>query len=500
MAASVISCSKRTNIGETMKIYIEADNPSYTHDISWQCRDEFYNKDVNGTVATGVAGGGLTWTIPTKHYEYIPYSQYYWGVLTCRTYNGSTLIGSTQCNYCAVCDKSECAPVLSESIYLDPTWEYNKTHTIELTGSENIFIKNYSRVKATCNPTYRNGAFMLTDMTGETVSNGGFEYTCHYTSSSSSETFYSTAGFILQDKTVIYRVIDSRSFESQITQELQVVDYTKPTCIIEVGRTNNSSNGVTLTIRGKFFNQSFGVGSNSITVKYQYSCKNDGTGVGWTDVTPTISGNNYEFTTTLYNNFDKKKTYEFQALVTDTCATIYSNKAIVRGLPVFDWNGSNFNFNVPVKFTGGLIPTDSTKVPVGDYVVYQGTSNGWTYRQWNSGIAECWKKGSDVFQMSTENSTQYGGIILESGLFGGGSYPTFTGGYGHFKETPNLFISVTSSRTYTGSTSIPLLTAQIRDTVSSTDLPRWTYLFLTTETSLKVIVDISLYAIGRWKS
>ncbi len=29
-------------------------------------------------------------------------------------------------------------------------------------------------------------------------------------------------------------------------------------------------------------------------------------------------------------------------------------------------------------------------LPVADYVVAQGTSGIWTYRKWNSGIAECW--------------------------------------------------------------------------------------------------------------
>ena len=29
-----------------------------------------------------------------------------------------------------------------------------------------------------------------------------------------------------------------------------------------------------------------------------------------------------------------------------------------------------------------------------DYIVEQGTSGGWTYRKWNSGIAECWGTGT----------------------------------------------------------------------------------------------------------
>lgn len=33
---------------------------------------------------------------------------------------------------------------------------------------------------------------------------------------------------------------------------------------------------------------------------------------------------------------------------------------------------------------------DSTVDAISDYVVEQGTSGIWTYRKWNSGIAECW--------------------------------------------------------------------------------------------------------------
>lgn len=34
--------------------------------------------------------------------------------------------------------------------------------------------------------------------------------------------------------------------------------------------------------------------------------------------------------------------------------------------------------------------TNVATTPVADYVVEQGTSGVWTYRKWNSGIAECW--------------------------------------------------------------------------------------------------------------
>lgn len=34
---------------------------------------------------------------------------------------------------------------------------------------------------------------------------------------------------------------------------------------------------------------------------------------------------------------------------------------------------------------------DAIKV---DYIVEQGTSGGWTYRKWNSGLAECWRNST----------------------------------------------------------------------------------------------------------
>ena len=36
----------------------------------------------------------------------------------------------------------------------------------------------------------------------------------------------------------------------------------------------------------------------------------------------------------------------------------------------------------------------SGTLPVADYVVEQGTIGNWTYRKWNSGVAECWGKPS----------------------------------------------------------------------------------------------------------
>ena len=64
-----------------------------------------------------------------------------------------------------------------------------------------------------------------------------------------------------------------------------------------------------------------------------------------------------------------------------------------------------------------------------DYVVEQGTSGIWTYRKWNSGIAECW--GTYTTSISVGNSSS-AYSVYRSGNIGIPAYPfTFTG-------TPNV--------------------------------------------------------------
>lgn len=65
-----------------------------------------------------------------------------------------------------------------------------------------------------------------------------------------------------------------------------------------------------------------------------------------------------------------------------------------------------------------------------DYVVSQGTSDFWTYRKWNSGIAECW--GTKTASIAGVSKTApfsgycfaFGVIAYPTGLFASGTVPT----------------------------------------------------------------------------
>lgn len=48
---------------------------------------------------------------------------------------------------------------------------------------------------------------------------------------------------------------------------------------------------------------------------------------------------------------------------------------------IIDYGSRNVRINRDLYINGA---------PVADYVIEQGTDGMWTYRKWNSGIAECW--------------------------------------------------------------------------------------------------------------
>ena len=59
---------------------------------------------------------------------------------------------------------------------------------------------------------------------------------------------------------------------------------------------------------------------------------------------------------------------------------------------------------------------------IADYIVEQGTSGIWTYRKWNSGIAECWGYTSSTLSFTTASGGTYQtpqqpGIAYPSNLF-----------------------------------------------------------------------------------
>ena len=114
-------------------------------------------------------------------------------------------------------------------------------------------------------------------------------------------------------------------------------------------------------------------------MQYRYKPEG-GTYTSWQSVSTSPTSNKYSVNVSV-TGLDYQTTYVFQARVTDKLTTQNSVEYTVVSEPIFSWGKNDFNFNVPVSFDG---------VTQTDFVVEQGEKNGWTYRKWNSGFAECW--------------------------------------------------------------------------------------------------------------
>ena len=119
---------------------------------------------------------------------------------------------------------------------------------------------------------------------------------------------------------------------------------------------------------------------------------------------------------------------------------------------------------------------DANESRVDDYVVEQGASGIWTYRKWNSGIAECWGIWSG-------NLTNYASVF---------------GGYGYYTAVtfPSNLFSATPIVTYSadGTNSFALT-----GTVTSSTTKTGTNVYAVCNSSGTRAFKFYITVIGKWK-
>lgn len=87
-----------------------------------------------------------------------------------------------------------------------------------------------------------------------------------------------------------------------------------------------------------------------------------------------------------------------------------------------DWSYNSTTRMIPLKIYGiKYEKVAPIQVNASDYVIEQGTSGIWTYRKWESGIAECWGSYSSSVAITSPLGGMYyktiGNIGFPSGLF-----------------------------------------------------------------------------------
>lgn len=314
--------------------------------------------------------------------------------------------------------------------------------TLALTGDKNTLIKYYSDASYSLNAYASKGATIVS-----------YEINC-------GNKIGNTPTGVLEDvenSEFTFLVVDSRNNAVSGTLTKNFIDYIKLTCQqqIEIDLSGAEGTGAAATVKisGNYFNGSFGAVDNSLVVQIRHT-QNDGSMGDWVTLTDfmdvSISNNSYSLDFGI-SGLDYAEPYTFQCRAIDKLDTAETAEYTTRVMPVFDWSGEDFNFNVPVninadtlnmanstvirhtgtntvlsgnngsiyirpggtddtsnetifygngniKFGGAIDLGDSFTIggnALNDFVIESGEtsmgSNGtWYWQKWASGKAECW--------------------------------------------------------------------------------------------------------------
>lgn len=207
--------------------------------------------------------------------------------------------------------------------------------TTALTGNSNTIVNGYSNLKVS---GISASAYKYASLKSVIVDGVSATYTSSYT-----KTIY---GYTKNNIGV--RVVDSRSnTSSTFTKTLGFVDYFPITKgALEVNRSDSGiGEKVTLSLKGSWFNGSFGSVTNTLAVSYRYKKTTVGSWTtGVTPLTVTKSGNNFSINQEIRGDssagFNIDNAYNLEIIFTDKLSTTTFSTIIGSGSPAIAIKGN----------------------------------------------------------------------------------------------------------------------------------------------------------------
>ena len=421
--ASSVSASGDT-LGQAVSITISRASSSFTHRLYYSC----------GSISwAGIASDVDTsyrWTPPVSLAAQAPNASAVVLSVIVETYNGSTYIGVSYVQM-TLAVPSSVVPTLSVATS-DPT-------KVSATYGGYVQLRSKLKVDLTASgahgSTIKSYSIKLGDIYAVAAASGTTDY-------------LPTAGAL----TLTCTVTDSRGRTTTKTQTITVIAYRKPTISdIAAARCNQDGTANRMGDYGKVtFSGAITALSNKNTAAYAVQYREVGT-ENWSNAGSAAAGNYAPAGAYVVFAADKNKRYEVRVVATDAFEAIGS---AVRDLPAayallhhakhllsmgigrlcdkanalqvglaayFDENMQvDGNLTTIGDFKCAVMQTTAAtdlnaaaeKIAVldgdgtvryrtpselladlgADYIVEQGTSDGWAYRKWASGVAECWAK------------------------------------------------------------------------------------------------------------
>ena len=325
---SSVTCADG-NIGSATTININRASSTFTHTL------EYNFLGLTGTIATKTANTSIGWTIPTSFYNKIPNANSGSGTITCSTYSGDTLIGTSTCTFNAF--------VVNSNPTISGTVEDTNTSAIQATGNKNKLIRYISNAKVVITATAKNSA----TISSVKVVNGS------QTKTTSTSTINS-----VDSGTFSLSCVDSRGLSASATITKTLVEYIKPVITgVTLNRPSTTSNIINASVQGLCFNGSFGAKTNTFELKWRYKKSTETTWSSYTITTATRTGNNFTFSGELGTDFSYTEAFNFEFVLNDYFMSNTYSATVTRGLPIIDIGKDDINVNGALNENGKRVIT-----------------------------------------------------------------------------------------------------------------------------------------------
>lgn len=325
---SSVTCADG-NIGSATTININRASSTFAHTL------EYNFLGLTGTIATKTSSTSIGWTIPTSFYTKIPNANSGKGTITCSTYSGNTLIGTSTCTFNAF--------VVNSNPTITGTVEDTNTSAIQATGNKNKLIRYISNAKVVITATAKNSA----TISSVKVVNGS------QTKTTSTSTINS-----VDSGTFSLSCVDSRGLSASATITKTLVEYIKPVITgVILNRPSTTSNIINASVQGLCFNGNFGIGNNTFELKWRYKKSTETTWSSYKVVTATRTGNNFTFSGELGTDFSYTEAFNFEFVLSDYFMSNTYSTTVTRGLPIIDIGKDDVNVNGVLNENGKRVIT-----------------------------------------------------------------------------------------------------------------------------------------------
>ena len=324
------------NIGSNTTIAIFSASSTFTHTLKFSV-----GSIVNSVIVEKTNQTSYLWKIPTSIYAQTPNSNSVIVTVSCETFSGATSLGTTTTTFSAYVTNSN--PIYNKIVYDE------NTIAQELTGSNDIFIKDYSIAQINGTLTPVNSATLVGGYATQKITNGN-------------QTLSNFSGFFdpVTSKTISFVMKDSRGNEPVYDSEYPTytianwVEYIKPSIrSIVVERTEQTSTEVTASLNGEYFHGSFGAVNNSIKYAWRYKLSGSSEWGSWSEYVPLETTSNYWYIDiVLGNEYDTKLSYDFQFKLVDeigardsTMEVLSPVQNVTVSTPIIEVYEDRFNVN-----------------------------------------------------------------------------------------------------------------------------------------------------------